>query len=80
MVQKILDLALNLLSLLDIGSIGSSVWQTRSRNKVNLMLNPFHGWKSWRYLGGKRHYIPTKGGKVLTISLVENKTSLHIKA
>ena len=46
MVQKVLDLALNLLSLLRIGSVGSSVWQARSRNQVNLMLDPSNGWKS----------------------------------
>src|SRR6185436_20116915 len=52
-VQKVLDLALNLLSLLRICPICSTVGQTRSRNKINLMLNPANGRKSWRYFKGK---------------------------
>jgi hypothetical protein len=61
MVQKILDSMLNLLSLLGVGSIGSSVWQAHSRNQVNLILNPV--WveilevSQWAI----HHYIPTKG-------------------
>jgi hypothetical protein len=47
-VQKVLDLALNLLSLLRICSICSTVGQARSRNQINLVLNPTNGRKSWR--------------------------------
>src|SRR5581483_4772917 len=52
-VQKVLDLTLDLLSLLRVGPISSSVWQTRSRYQVDLVLNPSNRWQTWRYLGRK---------------------------
>src|SRR5581483_3300266 len=52
-VQKVLDLMLDLLSLLRVGPISSSVWQTRSRYQVDLVLNPSNRWQAWRYLGRK---------------------------
>ena len=74
---EVLDLALNLLSLPGVGFVGSSVWQARSRNQVNLVLNPSNGWKSWRYLTRNTSLYSCN---VLEISSVENKASLHIKA
>jgi hypothetical protein len=51
--QKILNLALNLLSLLGVGPISSSARQSHSRYQIDLVLNPSNGWQSWRYLDRK---------------------------
>jgi hypothetical protein len=52
-VQKVLDFALNLLSLLRVGPISSSVRQTHFRYQIDLVFNPSNGWQPWRYLSGK---------------------------
>ena len=52
-VQKVLDLTLNLLSLLGVCPICSMVGQTCFKNQINLMLNPTNRRKSWRYVIGK---------------------------
>jgi hypothetical protein len=49
-VQKVLDLTLNLLSLLRVGPISSSVRQTHSRYQIDLVLNPSNGRQPWRHL------------------------------
>jgi hypothetical protein len=61
MIQKVLDLALNLLSLLEVGSLGSSICQTHSRNQVNLMQSL--EWVEVLELPQREihHYIPAKG-------------------
>jgi hypothetical protein len=61
-LQKVLDLALNLFSLLGVGPISSLVWQTRSRYQIDLVLNPSNEWQPWRYLNGKNiHILRAKG-------------------
>jgi hypothetical protein len=56
-VQKVLDLVLNLLSLLRVGPIRSSVQQTRSRYQIDLVLNPSNEWQPWRYLDRKNIHV-----------------------
>jgi hypothetical protein len=52
-VQKLLDLSLNFLSLFRIGPICHMVWQCYSRDQVDLMFNLSQRWQFWRYLGRK---------------------------
>ena len=52
-VQKFLDLSLNFLSLIGVGSVGCSVGQSCSRNQVDLMLYPSHRWQPLWYLSWK---------------------------
>ena len=56
-VQKVLDLSLNFLSLLWVGSISSTVWQSGSRDQINLMLYPSQWWQPWGYLSLKNVLI-----------------------
>jgi hypothetical protein len=51
MVQKLLDLSLNFLSLFQIGHICCTVWQHRSQDQVDLMFNSSQRWQSRGYLG-----------------------------
>jgi hypothetical protein len=85
MIQKVLDLSLNFLSLFWICSISSTVWQCCSRDQINLMLYPSHRWQPRGYLRWKNilillQKVVTAGGNKLAISSSENKARLHIKA
>jgi hypothetical protein len=52
-VQKLLDLSLNFLSLFQIGPICSTVCQCCSQVQVNLMFNSSQLWQSRGYVGRK---------------------------
>jgi hypothetical protein len=84
-IQKILDLSLNFLSLFQIGPICCIVSQCRSQGQVDLMFNSSQRWQSRRYLNRrtslnsyKRCMIMRVKGVVISSS--ENKTCLHTKA
>jgi hypothetical protein len=84
-VQKVLDLMLNLLSLLGVGPISSSVWQVFSWYQIGLVLNPSNEWQPRRYLSGKTSAysckrLVTVEGKVPGELSNENKASLRTKA
>jgi hypothetical protein len=49
-IQNILDLSLNFLSLFQIGPICCIVLQCRSQGQVDLMFNSSQRWQSRRYL------------------------------
>ena len=84
-VQKVLDLSLNFLSLLRIGSIGCMVGQGCSWNQIDLMLYPSHRWQprgylSWKMSSYSCKRLVTAGDTELTISSSKNIAHLHTKA
>jgi hypothetical protein len=84
-VQKLLDLSLNSLSLFRIGPICCTVWQRRSRDQVDLMFNSSQRWQSRGYLNRENIFkflkrLVIAQGKGVVISSSENKTCLHTKA
>jgi hypothetical protein len=50
MVQKVLDLSLNLLSLLQVAPVSGVVRQACSWHQVDLVLNPSQRWNARRQL------------------------------
>jgi hypothetical protein len=84
-VQKLLDLSLNFLSLFCIGPICYAVWQHCSRDQVDLMFNSSQRWQSRGISAGKTSLNSCKRlliarGKCIVISSSKNKTCLHTKA
>jgi hypothetical protein len=55
-VQKLLDLLLNFLSLFWIGPLCRMVWQRRSRDQVDFMFNYSQRWQSRGYLSRKNFF------------------------
>jgi hypothetical protein len=84
-LQKLLDLLLNFLSLFQIGPICCTVWQCCSRDQVDLMFNSSQRWQSRGYLGRKNIFkfmqkVCDSAKNGIVISSSENKICLHTKA